>query len=106
MAWYLRCDSPPPEWRNAFLSCLESFIQLLQANRSSGQHSLDMQCRREDFLIVGAGMAALDLLDPSKQILHWVHEHAEVTPTPQPHAVDLILHPCICACMEFCVGMA
>ena len=91
IVWYLRCDYPPPEWKDAFLSCLESFIQLLQANSSSGQRILDMQYRREDFLVVGAGMAALDVIDPSQQLVHWVHGHNKVHNRLQSHTPALAL---------------
>ena len=78
LVWYLLCERPSPEWKDPFLGCLESFIQLLEGNCSSGRCILDMQERREEALVVGAGMAALDVIDPSQQLVHWAHGHHQV----------------------------
>ena len=78
LVWYLLCERPSPEWKDAFLCCLEAFIQLLEGNCSSGRFILDMQGRREEALVAGAGMAALDVIDPSQQLVHWAHGHHQV----------------------------
>lgn len=78
IGWYLRCELAPASWSDACLSCLRSLTQLLESNSSSAQKALNMYHRVEEFLIVGACMVALDITDPTHQLVLWVHEHHRV----------------------------